>query len=113
VSSVGGRSGPTYHTLKTQQDSIEAECKRLGIELVDTVVEENKSGADTQRPLFREVMERVLAGPGVVWLPPRQMLVRVDGQPMYASADGGQLTSDGGYRVAEGRGDRLIRLLCM
>lgn len=62
VSSVGGRSGPGYHTLEVQARSIEAICKARGYDLIDTYTEVDWSGADATRPKFREVMDRVLAG---------------------------------------------------
>src|SRR4051812_21782418 len=60
VSSVGGRAGPEYHTLDIQRQSIERVCRERGYELIDTYVEENKSGRDKKRPKFLEVMQRVV-----------------------------------------------------
>jgi DNA invertase Pin-like site-specific DNA recombinase len=62
VSDRGGRSGPEYHTLELQEASIRACAQRKGWELTEILTEENKSGADASRAIWREVMARVEAG---------------------------------------------------
>jgi hypothetical protein len=57
VSELGGRSGPELHTIDVQRAAIErAAIERAalggGLELVDVLVEVNRSGADADRPLF-------------------------------------------------------------
>ena len=70
VSSVGGRSGPEYHTLQIQQASIERVAKFHQYDLVDVLTDEDQSGKTRNRPQFQIAMQRVLAGDAdalIVW----------------------------------------------
>lgn len=70
VSSVGGRSGPGYHTLDIQRHSIERTAQFHRYELVDVLTDEDQSGKTRQRPMFQEAMRRVLADDAdalIVW----------------------------------------------
>ena len=70
VSSVGGRSGASYHSPDVQRKAIEGACAAGSLDLIDTYVEEDWSGADETRPLFREMLRRVHDGEAdfiVVW----------------------------------------------
>jgi DNA invertase Pin-like site-specific DNA recombinase len=70
VSSVGGRSGPEYHTLDIQRASIERTARSNGYELVDVLTDEDQSGRSRNRPQFGIAMDRILAGDAdaiIVW----------------------------------------------
>jgi DNA invertase Pin-like site-specific DNA recombinase len=70
VSSVGGRSGPEYHTLDIQRASIERTARSNGYDLVDVLTDEDQSGRSRNRPQFGIAMERILAGDAdaiIVW----------------------------------------------
>jgi hypothetical protein len=70
VSSVGGRSGPEYHTLDIQRASIERTARSNGYELVDVLTDEDQSGHSRNRPRFGIAIDRVLAGNAdaiIVW----------------------------------------------
>jgi len=62
ISSVGGRSGPEYHTLAIQRASIERTGRNHGYELVDVLRDEDQSGGSRNRPQFGIAMQRILAG---------------------------------------------------
>jgi DNA invertase Pin-like site-specific DNA recombinase len=70
VSSVGGRSGPEYHTLDIQRASIERTARSNGYDLVDVLTDEDQSGRSRIRPQFGIAMARILAGDAdaiIVW----------------------------------------------
>ena len=64
VSNVGGRSGERFASPTEQRERIEAECERVGFELVDTLEEMDVSGGAplAKRPGLRLAVEAIEAG---------------------------------------------------
>jgi DNA invertase Pin-like site-specific DNA recombinase len=64
VSNVGGRSGERFASPTEQRERIEAECERVGLELVDTLEEMDVSGGAplAKRPGLRLAVEAIEAG---------------------------------------------------
>lgn len=116
VSSVGGRSGPGYHTLDIQRASISATAKYRDYELVDVLTDEDESGKSRDRPRFREAMERVLDGEAdaiVVWKVSRfsrNWKEAAEDVETLLDADK-DLLSEEGFDTATAGGRLLLRIL--
>ncbi len=70
VSSVGGRSGPEYHTLDIPRSSIQRTAPNNGDELIDVLWDEDQSASSRNRPQFGIPMQRILASEAdamIVW----------------------------------------------
>jgi DNA invertase Pin-like site-specific DNA recombinase len=70
VSSVGGRSGPEFHTLEMQRANIQRTARNGAYELVDVLRYEDQSGGNRIRPRFGIAMQRILASEAdaiIVW----------------------------------------------
>lgn len=116
VSSVGGRSGPGYHTLDIQRASIQRTAAFRQYEIVDVLVDEDETGKSRDRPQFKVAMERVLAGDAdaiVVW-----KVSRFSRNWAEAAADverllenGKDLLSEEGFDTATAGGRLLLRIL--
>jgi DNA invertase Pin-like site-specific DNA recombinase len=116
VSSVGGRSGPGYHTLEIQRQSIERTATFQRYDLVDVLTDEDQSGKTRQRPMFQEAMRRVLAGEAdalIVWKVSRfSRNWREAAEDVEALLEAGKdLLSEEGFDTATAGGRLLLRIL--
>ncbi|MDE2104777.1 MAG: recombinase family protein [Patescibacteria group bacterium] len=116
VSSVGGRSGPGYHTLEIQRASIERTATFHRYELVDVLTDEDQSGKTRQRPMFTAAMRRVLAGEAdalIVWKVSRfsrNWREAAEDVETLLEADK-DLLSEEGFDTATAGGRLLLRIL--
>lgn len=116
VSSVGGRSGPEYHTLEIQQASIERVAAFHRYELIDTLTDEDRSGGNRNRPEFQQAMSRVLAGEAdalIVWKVSRfSRNWREAAEDVQRLLDNGKdLLSEEGFDTKTTGGRLLLRIL--
>lgn len=116
VSSVGGRSGPEYHTLQIQRESIERSAARNSYELIDVLTDEDASGKTRDRPQFKIAMERILAGEAdaiIVWKVSRfSRSWRQAAEDVELLLDNGKdLLSEEGFDTATAGGRLLLRIL--
>jgi DNA invertase Pin-like site-specific DNA recombinase len=116
VSSVGGRSGPGYHTLDIQRASIERTSQFRQHELVDILTDEDQSGKTRNRPQFQVAMDRLLAGDAdaiVVWKVSRfSRNWREAAEDVETLLDHGKdLLSEEGFDTATAGGRLLLRIL--
>jgi DNA invertase Pin-like site-specific DNA recombinase len=116
VSSVGGRSGPGYHTLEIQRASIERTARFHQHELVEILTDEDRSGKTRNRPQFQVAMERLLAGDAdaiVVWKVSRfSRNWREAAEDVETLLDHGKdLLSEEGFDTATAGGRLLLRIL--
>ena len=116
VSSVGGRSGPEYHTLEIQRASIERTARNNDYELVDVLTDEDQSGRSRNRPQFGIAMERILAGGAdaiIVWKVSRfSRNWREAAEDVELLLDNGKdLLSEEGFDTASTGGRLMLRIL--
>jgi DNA invertase Pin-like site-specific DNA recombinase len=62
VSSLHGREGDTFHSVKDQTKAISAYCKGRGHKLIDVVEELNESGGTMKRPRLQRLIADIEAG---------------------------------------------------
>jgi DNA invertase Pin-like site-specific DNA recombinase len=116
VSSVGGRSGPGYHTLEIQRGSIERTARYHQHELIDVLTDEDQPGKTRNRPQFTVAMERVLADEAdaiIVWKVSRfSRNWREAAEDVELLLENGKdLLSEEGYDTATAGGRLLLRIL--
>jgi site-specific DNA recombinase len=116
VSRIGGREGDSFLSPELQVEAIERECRRSNLEIIDTLEELDRSGADNTRPLWNEALRRIESGEAqglVVWNLARFARSVIDGASAIERIEkaGGELYSASGEAGDNSPTGRLTRTI--
>lgn len=71
VSRKNGRAGDTYHSVDIQRETATRQAQEEGAQLVEWIVDEDKSGGTYDRPGLRRALELIEAGEAELLILPR------------------------------------------